>query len=145
MTIGAATTHSRDAQHGAVIAQAEIGKLVDDTIRAYKASAKDRAAMHRSPARSKLHDLLFDVELFSDDVAGYATSIASRGWHSRAGEAMDKLSKYDAYAMLAQTSDYPRYRRYIIAVDYLRQQVLDFFEHGVAAPRSGRRPKPLGK
>ncbi len=79
--------------------------------------------------------IFFEVEVFSDTVAGVATTIEKFGTHSDPKTAKKWLDegnllndkRYSGW-LIANLEKYPNYCTYILLIDYLRLKVLEYLE-----------------
>ncbi len=123
-------------------------------IELYRRTGEERRRLsaERSPVNGgTLHG---EIEIFSDDVAGFATSIAERGRVREPLRAMRRLLGMNGTHLLATLNRsrgaYPKLIRYVRETDNLQRLVIKFLERygqsvePTAAHRgSSRLPKPL--
>jgi hypothetical protein len=108
-------------------AQREISGLSEDLIRLYRSAARERGVLHKLPS-ARAGSLLDKTEQFADAVQGYAAWIVERGDHPNPAGAVEHLSTFRAFDLLAQAAPYPKLKRYIAFVDYLRRLLIEYLQ-----------------
>jgi len=111
-----------------------IGVVLRHSISLFKESSVDRVRLQRSEFEQDVSTpVLFDVEMWSDDVAGIASEISEHGTRTNPGADIELLHREGgidnpklAEWILSAGCSHPTYLSYILAVAALHNLVLDY-------------------
>lgn len=114
------------------VTRTRVAEMSEQLLSLYAATGGERRRLASEKGEVDGATLHGEIEVFVDDVEGYATSIAKRGRVREPLAAMRRLLAMNGARLLASLNrcrgSYPKLTRYVGEADDLRRLVIEFIE-----------------